>query len=93
MFVMFVLFGLPVLTAAGVVLTIVTLWYRYKLAELETRKLEATSRVGQARLLAGVPEWLDPANPAEVEAWTRAHGEVTRAAARAQIRMGEGGLA
>jgi hypothetical protein len=89
MFAMFVIFGVPTLSVSAVVLGIATLWYRYKVAELETRAFEAKTRVAQARLLAGAPEWVDPANPAEVEAWSRAHGEVLRAAARAQLRIGD----
>jgi hypothetical protein len=88
--ILFTLFGLPVVAMAGVILGIGTLWYRYKLSELETRGVEARARVNQARLLAGAPEWLDPNNPGEVEAWKRAHIEVVYAAARAQLQIGEG---
>ena len=87
MTVMFALFGLPVLCFSGVILGISGMWYRYKLAELGIRSLEANSRVHQARLLAGAPDWLDPNNPKEVEAWQRAHIEVVHAAARAQLAL------
>ncbi len=89
-FIVFLVIGLPVLAATGLVVWLATLMYQYKLAELETRAFEARSKVRQARLLAGAPEWLDPSDPAEIAAWHKAQGEVTQAAARAGVRIGEG---
>jgi len=89
-FIVFVVVGLPVLAASALVVWIATLTYRYKLAELDIRTFEARSKVRQARLAAGVPEWLDSSDPVEIAAWQQAQGEVVHAAARAEIRRGEG---
>lgn len=75
--------GLPTVAVSAVILGIARMWHGYKIAELDVRRVEADKRVHQARLLAGAPDWLDPANPKEVEAWQRAHVEVVQAAARA----------
>ncbi len=75
--------GLPIIALSAVTLGIARMWHGFKLAELEVRRVEAAGRVHQARLLAGAPDWLDPSNPKEVEAWQRAHVEVIQAATRA----------
>ncbi len=81
--VMSTVFGLPIVALSAVTLGIARMWHGFKLAELDVRRVEAATRVHQARLLAGAPDWLDPSNPREVEAWQRAHVEVVQAAARA----------
>jgi hypothetical protein len=52
--------------------------YAYKLAELETRKIEAQAKVEANRMLTGAPSWLDPDDPNDLAAWRRARGEMDR---------------
>ena len=86
-FVVFTIFGLPVLSLASVALGIGALWYMYKGRELEIRALEATSRLHEARLLAGAPEFVDPNSLADIDAWRRAQSEVFKTALQARSKV------
>lgn len=52
---------------------------RVKLAEQQTRRVEAFAKLSEAErklLLEEMPDWLNPDDPGDVAGWKKARGEV-----------------
>jgi hypothetical protein len=93
-FVVFIMFGMPIIALTTISLAVpfglAAIWHHHKGRELKIRALEATSRLHEARLLAGAPEFVDPNCLADIDAWRRAQSEVFRTALEARSKIAVG---